>query len=173
MDFNNPGQAHQFKSIAAEDFRPGYRYWPVRPGREWAWTIESVKIGPADHLVYQNGHWTHPDIVTITRRDGDVSQFEIGQQVTIQGPWYSGYVPQLPPSTRAMTGTLTELRAQLLCDIRSADGAHSAAAQQWADEADRISDAIDQAAETETDIHTPTSHRTATVGAQPWARRCA
>lgn len=80
-----PGTA--YSTLAAEEFKVGYRYWPVRPGYEAAWTIASVEIAPAEYEVYRDGRWVSPQIVTITRGDGDVRQLEVGEQVAIQGPW--------------------------------------------------------------------------------------
>jgi len=77
----------QIRTLAAEEFKPGYRYWPVRPGFEDAWTIKSVEVRPAPYEVLRDGKMITPDIVVITRRDGNVRTLYKGEQVAIQGPW--------------------------------------------------------------------------------------
>jgi hypothetical protein len=77
----------EITTLAAEDFQPGYRYWAVRPGYESAWTIASVEIATAEYEVQRDGQWISPQIVTITRRDGNVRTFEKGEQIAIMGPW--------------------------------------------------------------------------------------
>lgn len=79
--------ASEIYTIAAEDFRPGYRYWPVREGYENNWTIVSVTLAESTGHVYRDGEWVIPVIVTHTRRDGTTQQMYLGEQVAIQGPW--------------------------------------------------------------------------------------
>lgn len=74
-------------SLAAEDFQVGRRYWAVRPGCERAWTIVCVELSTAEYQVERNGQVVTPEIVTITRGDGDVRRFEKGTMIAIQGPW--------------------------------------------------------------------------------------
>ncbi len=83
----------EFKSLAAEDFRVGFRYWSVRPGFEQAWTVESVEIHTADYQVQRDGQWVSPELVTITYRDGRTITVEKGEQVAIQGPWFTRECP--------------------------------------------------------------------------------
>lgn len=77
----------EIRTLEAEKFRPGYRYWPVRPGYENAWTIASVEVKAASYQVQRDGKWITPDVVVITRRDGDVRTLYKGEKVAIQGPW--------------------------------------------------------------------------------------
>lgn len=75
------------ETLAAERFLPGYRYWPVRPGYEDAWTISQVSISQAGYQVERNGQTVTPLLVTHVRRDGTTRTFEYGEQVAIKGPW--------------------------------------------------------------------------------------
>jgi hypothetical protein len=84
---NTMSNTLQTSTLAAEDFKVGYRYWAVRPGYEAAWTIASIEISTAAYEVYRDGRWVNSQIVTITRGDGDVRHLEVGEQVAIQGPW--------------------------------------------------------------------------------------
>jgi hypothetical protein len=77
----------EIRTLEAEKFKPGFRYWPVLPGHENAWTIRSVEVGPASYQVWRDGKMITPDIVTITRRDGNVRTLYKGEKVAIQGPW--------------------------------------------------------------------------------------
>jgi hypothetical protein len=79
--------ASKIYTIAAEDFRPGYRYWPVREGYEAAWTIAAVTLSEGENQVYRDGKWITPVIVTHTRRDGDTRRLDLGEQIAVQGPW--------------------------------------------------------------------------------------
>ncbi len=74
-------------SLAAEDFRPGYRYWAVRPGFEDAWTIKSVTLQEAAYQVQRDGKLVTPILVMHVRRDGSNRLFELGEEIAIQGPW--------------------------------------------------------------------------------------
>ena len=74
-------------TINVEDMRPGYRYWDVRPGFENAWTIKSVEIRLAEYEVDRGAGAFAPTLVTVTRRDGDVRTFELGEKIAIMGPW--------------------------------------------------------------------------------------
>jgi hypothetical protein len=76
-------------TLAAEDFRPGYRYWPVRSGCEQAWTVASVETYTADCEVFRDGRWVAPQMVRITYRDGRIRDLERGEQVAVQGPWHT------------------------------------------------------------------------------------
>lgn len=73
--------------LAAEAFRPGWRYWSVRPGSEDAWTIASVRIFEAAYQVQRDGKIFSPTLVEHTRRDGTTQLLELGEKVAIQGPW--------------------------------------------------------------------------------------
>lgn len=73
--------------LAAEDFLPGYRYWPVRPGFENAWTIGSVTVREAQYQVLREGRMVTPLLVTHIRRDGTTRTFEMGEQIAVYGPW--------------------------------------------------------------------------------------
>jgi len=73
--------------LAAEDFRPGWRYWSVYPGAENAWTIASVRIFEAEYQVQRDGKIITPTLVEHIRRDGNTRILELGEQVAIQGPW--------------------------------------------------------------------------------------
>lgn len=75
------------KTLAAEKFLPGYRYWPVKPGFEDAWTISQVSISQAEYSVERDGQTVTPLLVTHVRRDGTTRTFEYGEQVAIKGPW--------------------------------------------------------------------------------------
>lgn len=77
----------EMKSLAAEDFAVGYRYWSVRPGYEDAWTIAKVTRHQAEYQVMRNGEMVSPMLVTHTRRDGTERTFEVGEMVAIKGPW--------------------------------------------------------------------------------------
>lgn len=77
----------QTTSINVEDMRPGYRYWEVRPGFEGAWTIKSVEIRLSENEVDRGHGWFTPTLVTVTRNDGDVRTFELGEKIAIMGPW--------------------------------------------------------------------------------------
>jgi hypothetical protein len=73
--------------LAAEDFRVGYRYWPVRPGYEKAWTVQSVTVAPAPYEVERDGKLLSPLLVTHVYGDGRERVFEKGERVVVQGPW--------------------------------------------------------------------------------------
>jgi hypothetical protein len=75
--------------LAAEDFKPGYRYWAVRPGFEAAWTIASVELKTAEYSVWRDGREVTPELVVITRADGNVRTLEKGEMVAVMGPWKS------------------------------------------------------------------------------------
>jgi hypothetical protein len=77
----------EITELAAEDFQPGYRYWAVRPGFESAWTISSVELKTAEYSVWRDGQEVTPELVVITRGDGDVRIFEKGEMVAVMGPW--------------------------------------------------------------------------------------
>jgi hypothetical protein len=76
-------------SINVEDMRPGFRYWAVRPGYENAWTIKSVEIRLAEYEVWRDGGMVTPTLVIVTRNDGDVREFELGEKIAIMGPYAS------------------------------------------------------------------------------------
>lgn len=80
-------EAGEMKTLAAEDFQVGYRYWPVRPGFEDAWTIAEVTRHEAEYQVMQDGEFVTPMLVTHVRRDGTTRTFEVGEKVAIKGPW--------------------------------------------------------------------------------------
>jgi hypothetical protein len=75
------------RTLAAEDFQPGLRYWDVRPGFESDWTVTSVAILTTEAEVFRDGKWVLRTTVTVTRRDGNVRVFDKGEKVAIQGPW--------------------------------------------------------------------------------------
>lgn len=77
----------EIRTLVAEDFKVGFRYWSVRPGCEDAWTIASVTVEEAEYQVMRGGEMVSPMLVTITRRDGNERTFEKGEMVAIQGPW--------------------------------------------------------------------------------------
>lgn len=79
--------AIQTSTIAAEDFQVGRRYWSVRPGFESNWTVVKVELHTAEYTVWRDGREVTPELVTVTRRDGNVRTFEVGEQVAIQGPF--------------------------------------------------------------------------------------
>lgn len=81
--------AAQFTTIAVEDVKVGYRYWSVRPGHESDWTVKSVQIHEADYQVDRKGEVFTPTLVTVTRRDGVAQVCELGERISIQGPWES------------------------------------------------------------------------------------
>jgi hypothetical protein len=74
-------------SINAEDMQVGYRYWEVRPGFESNWTIAKVEIHTTEYTVWRNGGEYTLELVTVTRRDGNVRIFEKGETVAIMGPF--------------------------------------------------------------------------------------
>jgi hypothetical protein len=76
-------------TLAAEDFRPGFRYWNVYPDARDRWTIRSVEIVQAPYSVYRDGREVTPTLVIHTRRDGERRTFELGEMVAIQGPWHT------------------------------------------------------------------------------------
>jgi hypothetical protein len=77
----------KMRPLAVEDFQVGYRYWPVRPGYEAAWTIKSVTMQPAPYQVRRDGEFVTPILVTHVRGDGTERTFEKGEKIAIQGPW--------------------------------------------------------------------------------------
>ncbi|MFD0032490.1 hypothetical protein ACFVJK_30335 [Streptomyces sp. NPDC127172] len=77
-------------TLAVEDFQAGHRYWPVRPGFEWAWTVADVTRYTPDVEVFRNGRPVRPEMVRVTYRDGRTRELEAGEQVAIQGPWSTG-----------------------------------------------------------------------------------
>lgn len=79
-------QPLQTSLLAAEDFRPGWRYWSVYPGYEDAWTIASVRIFESPNSVRPDGE-RYTTLVEHIRRDGDTRVFELGEKIAIQGPW--------------------------------------------------------------------------------------
>lgn len=79
-------------TMKVEDMRPGYRYWAVRPGFEDAWTIKSVEIRLADYEVDRGEGWFTPTVVIVTRNDGNVRHFELGDEIAIMGPYPSAVV---------------------------------------------------------------------------------
>jgi hypothetical protein len=80
-------QTTEIRTLAVEDFQVGYRYWPVRPGYEAAWTIKSVTMQPAPYQVRRDGEFVTPTLVTHVRGDGTERTFEKGEKIAIQGPW--------------------------------------------------------------------------------------
>lgn len=96
-----------YQPLAPEDFVPGFRYWDVRPGFEWAWTVAAVETYTADVEVYRGGAFVRPEMVRVTYRDGRTRTFTKGEPVAIQGPWSSGpdVVPPLRP-VRECSGCL-------------------------------------------------------------------
>lgn len=80
-------QTTETRLLAAEDFQVGYRYWPVRPGYEAAWTIMSVTVHEAPYQVQRNGEFVTPMLVTHVRGDGTNRTVEKGEKIAIQGPW--------------------------------------------------------------------------------------
>ncbi|MGR3875762.1 hypothetical protein ACUXZZ_45335 (plasmid) [Streptomyces graminifolii] len=91
-------------TLAAEDFQPGYRYWPVRPGHEQAWTVATVETYTTGTEVFRDGRWTALEMVRITYRDGRARDLERGEQVAIQGPWHTD--ADGDPVARACEGCL-------------------------------------------------------------------
>lgn len=87
MTITTQAETTAITTLAAENFQAGYRYWPVRPGFENAWTIASVETKTAEYSVWRNGQEITPELVVITRRDGNVRTFEKGEEIAIQGPW--------------------------------------------------------------------------------------
>jgi hypothetical protein len=83
----NTPETTEMRTLAAEDFQVGYRYWPVRPGYEAAWTIKSVTVHPAPYQVQREGKFVTPMLVTHVRGDGTERSFEKGEKIAIQGPW--------------------------------------------------------------------------------------
>jgi hypothetical protein len=79
--------APSWTTIPAQDMKPGYRYWSVRPGYESNWTIKTVEIAEASFQVDRGQGWFTPVLVTVTRRDGVAQTHEYGDEVAIQGPW--------------------------------------------------------------------------------------
>jgi len=77
----------EWTTMPAQDMKPGYRYWSVRPGYESNWTIKSVEISEASYQVDRGNGWFTPVLVTVTRRDGVAQTHEYGDEVAIQGPW--------------------------------------------------------------------------------------
>lgn len=84
---NPPMPAPKWDELAAEDFQVGYRYWPVRPGHEEAWTVRSLVVAPAPYEIQRDGMFLSPMMVTHTYGDGRERVFEKGEMVAIQGPW--------------------------------------------------------------------------------------
>jgi hypothetical protein len=83
-------------TLAAEDFQPGYRYWPVRSGYEQAWTVDSVTEFTYGQ-VFRNGQWKALEVVRITYRGGWTRDLERGELVAIQGPWHTDADPVARP----------------------------------------------------------------------------
>lgn len=91
-------------TLAAEDFQPGYRYWPVLPGCEQAWTVAAVETYTAECEVFRDGQWVAPQMVRIVYRDGRTLDAERGEQVAIQGPWRTD--AEVDPMARPCEGCL-------------------------------------------------------------------
>lgn len=89
-------------TLAAEDFKVGYRYWAVRPGYEQNWTVTDVTPHTADYQVYRDGQFITPELITITYGDGRTRTFEKGEQIAIQGPWLT---PECPDCGHVISDT--------------------------------------------------------------------
>lgn len=93
-------------TLAAEDFQPGYRYWPVRPGYEQAWTVATVETYASEAQVFRDGRWVDLEMVRIVYRDGRTRDLEKGEQVAIQGPWHTD--AEGDPMARPCAGCLAD-----------------------------------------------------------------